>query len=59
MRKRSELLDTFKEIAVECVVHRMNEKQRFDLLIEKVMNNELDIYSAVNQLINVLQGNQW
>lgn len=59
MRKRSELLDTFKEIAVEHVVHRMNEKQRFDLLVEKVMNNELDIYSAVNQLISVLQGNRW
>ena len=55
MRKRSELLDTFKEIAVEYVVHRMNEKQRFDLLIEKVMNNELDIYSAVNQLIDGFQ----
>lgn len=54
-RKRSELLDLFKEIIVEHALKQMNEQRRFDPLVEKVMNNELDIYSAVNQLIDGFQ----
>ena len=54
-RKKSELLDTFKEVVVEHTIRHMNKDGRFDMLVEKVLNNKLDIYSAVNQLIGVLK----
>jgi LAO/AO transport system kinase len=54
-RKRLELLDTFKEVVVEHTVRQMNRNGKFDLLVEKVLNNKLDIYLAVNQLMRALQ----
>ena len=55
-RKKMELLDTFKEIAVEYTMNKMREKMSFDLLVEKVIKNEMDVYSAVQKLLSVLQG---
>jgi len=54
-RKRSELVDLFRETVTEHVLKYMDEGKKFDILIEKVINNELDINSAVNELIKVLQ----
>ena len=54
-RKRSELVGLFRELILENFLKHMDEEKKFDILIEKVINNELDINSAVNELVKVLR----